>query len=246
MTEDDIASLERATFAALPPERLEEHAGWLLGLDPGTVGRAHSAVPLRHVEPAPDVLPGIAARYAAAGLPPVLRLPDVPAFDAPRAALQRLGWTASKQTLVQTAPLAALPGVPAVAGVRIDGQPDDAWAAVFLGPGFDPVDGASRVAILRRSRSAAYARCEQDGRVVAVGTAGLAHGWCGIHGMRTLAGWRRRGLAQQVLQALLHHAAGQGLTWAFLQVEVENVAAQALYGRHGFTTAWSYRYWSRA
>lgn len=243
----DIESLERATFATLPPQRLEEHAGWLLGLDRGTVGRAHSAVPLRHDAPAPGALEAIEARYAAAGLPPVLRVPDVPAFDALRAVLQARGCAPSRQTLVQVAAIAAGGATAeAAAGLRIDAEPDDAWAGVFLGAGFDPVDGASRVAILRRSRSAAYARAEQGGQVVAVGTAGLGHGWCGIHGMRTLAACRRQGLAERILLGLLRHAAAQGIARAFLQVEAENRGAQALYARHGFATAWSYRYWQHA
>jgi len=32
----------------------------------------------------------------------------------------------------------------------------------------------------------------------------------------------------------------------FLQVEAGNTAAQALYRRAGFETAWSYMYWRRA
>jgi len=44
----DIEAIERATLAAVAPERIEALSGWLLPLDPGTVGRAHSAVPLHH------------------------------------------------------------------------------------------------------------------------------------------------------------------------------------------------------
>src|SRR5688572_17123458 len=47
----DVESIERATLAAMPPSASEEHEGWLLAFDPGTVGRAHSAVPLRHEAP---------------------------------------------------------------------------------------------------------------------------------------------------------------------------------------------------
>ena len=44
----DIESIERATVAAVAPERLDEQPGWLLPMDSGTVGRARSAVPLHH------------------------------------------------------------------------------------------------------------------------------------------------------------------------------------------------------
>ena len=43
-----IEAIERATLDAMPPQRLERWGDWLLPFDNGTVGRSHSAVPLRH------------------------------------------------------------------------------------------------------------------------------------------------------------------------------------------------------
>src|SRR5687768_2300713 len=71
---DRIEAIERATLAAVPPQRLEEWGGWLLALDDGTVGRAHSAVPLRHGAPPEDVLGTLEARYREAGRRLVLRV----------------------------------------------------------------------------------------------------------------------------------------------------------------------------
>lgn len=244
---NDIEAIERATLAAVPPERTEELPGWLLGLDGGTVGRAHSAVPLRHDAPGPEAISEIEARYARAGLKPVLRLPEAAAFDAMRASLQAGGYGPAKPTLVQVAAPRA-PVTPTAAGphVHVNMTPDEAWAGVFLGEGFDPVDGASRVAILRRARAAVFARAVVDGQTVAVGSACFSHGWCGIHGMRTAPAWRGRGLAQAILAALESQARSRGISRLFLQVEAENTAAQALYRRRGFTSAWSYTYWQRA
>ena len=53
---DDIEGIERATFAAMPPQRLEARGDWLLGLDDGTVGRSHSAVPIRLVMRQPSAV----------------------------------------------------------------------------------------------------------------------------------------------------------------------------------------------
>src|SRR4051812_47428996 len=78
MTDDDIASLERATLAAVPPKELLALDGWLVALDPGTVGRAHSAVPTRHAEVRVDLVPDILAAYAARSLRPAFRVADVP------------------------------------------------------------------------------------------------------------------------------------------------------------------------
>ncbi|RYZ01264.1 MAG: GNAT family N-acetyltransferase, partial [Comamonadaceae bacterium] len=66
-----IESIERATVAAVPPDTLAELPGWLLPLDGGTVGRAHSAVPLSHATPDLALLLQIEARYEAEGLSPV-------------------------------------------------------------------------------------------------------------------------------------------------------------------------------
>ena len=53
----DIESIERATLAAVAPEEVLEIGGWLVGLDPGSIRLAASAVPLRHDLPAgPEVI----------------------------------------------------------------------------------------------------------------------------------------------------------------------------------------------
>jgi ribosomal protein S18 acetylase RimI-like enzyme len=71
----------------------------------------------------------------------------------------------------------------------------------------------------------------------------MSHGWCSIHGMRTLPAQRGRGLAARVMAGLADAATERQLTRTFLQVEEGNAAALALYCRAGFTTAWRYHYW---
>jgi ribosomal protein S18 acetylase RimI-like enzyme len=130
------------------------------------------------------------------------------------------------------------------AGIDLAPWPDEGWAAVLLGEGFDPVDGASRLAILRRASESVFASVRVQGRVAAVGSACFSHGWCGIHGMRTAPAYRGRGLASSILAALAAEAQRRGIARAFLQVEEGN-PAQALYARAGFATAWVYAYWQR-
>ena len=242
---DDVASIERATFAAMPPEALEALPGWLVGLDHGVVGRSRSAVPLRHDAPAAGTRQRLEAVFAAHGLPCVLRLPELPAFEALAQELQSAGYRRSKPTLVQTGALAALQALPDPVGVTLLGAPGPEWASVFLGAGFDPQDGASRLAILQRARNSVFAAIEADGRLVAVGSACFAEDWCGVHGMRTLPAWRGRGLAGRILAAFGAEAQRRGLARAFLQVEAANAPAQALYRRAGFATAWAYAYWQQ-
>lgn len=241
----DIEAIERATVAAVSPQALEEIRGWLLPFDSGTVGRAKSAVPLAHDAPDSTVLEDIEARYAARALPVMWRLPNIPAFDVFSTLLRARGYEASKPTHVQTAAVTSVmkvsPGPLAQTALR----PDAEWAAVFVGEGFDPVDGASRVATLSRAPDAVFASIRDCDETVAAGMGGFSHGWASVHGMRTAQHCRGRGLAGRLLAALAHAAQLRGMERIFLQVEASNTSALALYRRAGFATAWTYSYWKK-
>lgn len=241
----DVERIERATVTAVSPQGLEEVHGWLLAFDSGSVNRAKSAVPLRHVavREAATLVDQIEVRYAARGLPAQFRLALSPCFDELREELRRRGYRAELPTLVQVAPMQAVRAV-STDLAETDDAPDAAWAAMFMGEGFDPVDGASRVAALSRATGSLYASVREDGHTVAAGAAAFSHGWVSVHGMRTAPAWRGRGLAGRILAALADAATARGMDRCFLQVEAGN-SAQALYRRAGFETAWSYEYWRR-
>jgi ribosomal protein S18 acetylase RimI-like enzyme len=246
VTTADIESIERATLSAVSPQAVDEIPGWLLPFDSGTVGRAKSAVPLSHETPDAMVLPQMEARYAAHGLPAALRIPEVAAFGSFREALARRAFAGGRPTQVHCAALSDMPRAADGDGVFIAPAPDDDWASVFLGEGFDPVDGASRVKTLSRAPQALFASVREDGRTVAAGMASFSHGWASVHGMRTAQDCRGRGLAQSVLAALADAARAKGYDRMFLQVEAHNAAALALYRRCGFGLAWTYAYWLKA
>jgi ribosomal protein S18 acetylase RimI-like enzyme len=264
-TKTDVATLERAVFDAVPPDRLVAIDGWLIGLNDGTVGRARSAVPLSHERPPDTDFVQIEALYAAHGLPVHFRLPvDAPGFAEPIASLEARGFVRSSVVQTMTADLPAVKaaataitrgaGVGDAAGqgggmiLTLAGEVDDDWAAVFMGAGFDPVDGASRTRLLRRARSAIYAGIQVPAAgpgYVAVGFGCLSQGLLGVHGMRTRPEWRQQGHACRLIGALADRAITVGLELAYLQVESDNASAVALYERLGFTTAWRYAYWRR-
>ena len=245
MISSDVERIERATIAAVSPEEVQELDGWLLAFDNGTIGRAQCAVPLAHVACDLRVIEQIEAKYAARGLPAVFRLASDACFDAFRAELQQRGYAAAKPTWVQTATVQAMMQVTDQPMAEVDPTPDAAWTALFLGEGFDPMDGVRRVDSLCRSNSNVYATVRDAGRTLAGGAASFGHGWASVHGMRTVLSHRGRGLAGRVLAGLAQEALQRGLDKVFLQVEAHNPAAQALYKRAGFTTAWTYEYWSK-
>jgi GNAT superfamily N-acetyltransferase len=241
----DVETLERATLQAVAPEAVEVLPGWLLPMDGGTVGRAHSAVPLTHDQPEPEVLSAILRRYEARGFAPVLRLPDGAAFEGLQRDLQRRGFARRQPTLTQTARVADLLALPDVPAGLLAPTPDAAWLSMFLGEGLDPVDGASRARSLSRAAGTLFASWREDGQTLACGAASFSHGWLGVHGMRTAAAQRGRGLAGRLLRAMADEAARRGIERVFLQVDAGNAPALSLYRRLGFTTAWPYAYWRR-
>lgn len=245
----DIESIERATVQAVAPDVVDDGVpGWLLPMDKGTVGRARSAVPLHHGAPDPACIDSILARYGAAGFAPAWRLPEVPAFGPFARALSERGFRRQQPTLTQTGSLSVLMGqlpAPTVPGreLHLAETPDPAWMAMFLGEGLDPVDGASRAQSLSRARGTLFVSLVEGGRTLACGAASMSHGWLGVHGMRTAASERGRGLAGAVLRAMAAEARRRGIGQLFLQVTADNTPALALYRRAGLQLAWPYAYW---
>jgi predicted GNAT family acetyltransferase len=219
-------------------------------MDAGTVGRAHSAVPLSHAfDTAADAtVQHILQQYQRHGHTPVFRLPDT-ALTL-HGSLKKLGFKPHQTTWVQVSNVADMASlgpldVP-IWQVTVSYQPDAAWQSVFLGPGFDPLDAAARVRNLSRATHSLYLHVMHKGQAVACGAASVSHGWLGVHGMRTAAGHRRQGLAAAILREMASQAMALGLARAFLQVDANNTSALDLYQRIGFRPAWRYAYWKVA
>lgn len=245
LTETAIADLERATLDAVAPPAVGAIDGWLLPFDNSTIGRAKSAVPLRHQGLDASQLDAIEALYAARGLQAAYRVADVAGLANIHAELRRRGYHADQPTLVQVGTVRQMRQICQATPADVSATPNTVWSEVYVGNGFDPVDGAHRIQALSRSPHVVYASVQEDGQPVAAGTASLSQGWASIHGMRTALDRRGRGLAARVLAGLADAATAQGLERVFLQVEEDNQAALALYRRAGFTTVWRYHYWRR-
>jgi N-acetylglutamate synthase len=249
LTAADVENIERATLAAVAPHDVDEMPGWLLPFDAGTVGRAHSAVPLRHDASirAADIAT-IVERYRARGLRPSLRIAAVPALAHLDAALIEQGLKVTQPTLTCVARVVdVLNATRSITPAEVSPNPSPAWSQVYLGEGFDPVDGASRVQALSRASGSLYAHSvdprSNPAPVVATGVGSYGHGWLGIHGMRTLVTHRKQGHASRILRALAMQAEARGMQSAYLQVEDGNQSALRLYESLGFSVAWRYIYW---
>jgi ribosomal protein S18 acetylase RimI-like enzyme len=238
-----VEAIERATLHAVSPAARTELASWILPFDSGTVGRAKSAVPLTHAAPELSVLREIEATYAGRACPVMLRIPVLPTFESFRHHLAETGYREHTLTEVQVADAASVRAVSDGAPAEVLAAPSAAWASVFLGEGFDPVDGASRVRKLGQAAGSLFATLLQDEYPAAAPAAAFSHGWASIHGMRTAQECRGRGLAGGVLATLAEAAIARGYQSLFLQVATDNAPAKSLYRRAGFMHAWSYSYW---
>lgn len=252
MKTSDIETLERATVDAVAPDAVLTMPGWLLPIDGGTIGRAHSAVPLHHPH-TPEAqaqqaaqLADIVAVYRQQGRAPAFRLPDTATHL--HHALTRMGLGRIEPSWVMVGSVAALAQTPSPAlpeGLQVVAQhhATPGWQAVFLGPGFDPVDGAHRVRNLSRAPGTVFVSAVVGGETVACGTASFGHGWLGVHGMRTAQSHRGQGLAAAILRSMATEAAQRGTHRVFLQVGVANAPAVSLYAKAGLSQAWPYAYW---
>ena len=249
-----VEDIERATLHAVSPDRLVALPRWLLPLDACSIGRTHAAVPLTHELTEADVgqIAAIEAVYRTDCLAPMFRLPR--GDSAVHRSLRSRGYSEHDPTWVMRCTLntdSALLGGTGDAGsavsVAVATSASEDWAAVFLGPGFDAADGAARAAHLGRASGTRFYSARSDGGDVpdglhAVGAACWLGDWVGIHGMRTLAALRGRGLARAILRRMAQDAWAAGQRQLFLQVGADN-PARLLYQRLGFAHSWTYAYW---
>ena len=244
-TLDEVA----ANATPAPITRLVD--GWLAKSAPGLpFRRANAVLPAAGAGADPDragaVLDELAGWYGGQGLRLIVQVPSTdPALDALLAAR---GLAVEAPVDVLVAPLDAVPderrrGVAAVATVGIDQE----WARRYGELHGDDAASRSRVEAYGRmlaglGPSVVTALGHVGNDLVGVGFGVLERGWVGVFGMGTASTARRRGVARAVLGAVCRGATHAGAAHAYLQVEVDNTPAQALYRGLGFTQSHGYHY----
>ena len=240
----DIEAIERATLAGLGCDPAPEMPAWLLPRINAPMGRAKSAVPVRHDAPADrSLLEMIEASYREAGLEPAFRMADAPGLGATKNLLAAMGFGPGlRPTHVMIAELTDVTGVSDLSPT-LGKTADRDWISCFAGPGFDPDEGRDRVAVLSGARNTLFGKMTWEVQAAAVGVGNYNHGWVSIHGMRTAVSHRGQGLAAAILAELARAGLERGLSRAVLQVEEGNWSALNLYRRAGFRSVWRYDYW---
>ncbi len=251
---DAIIELERAAAAHWRGTEQQWLGGWLLRAADGFTARANSALPLGDPGlPLDGALAAVTGWYRARGLPamiavalPVRAEAGESRPDLDNQLSERCWPTRPGPAFVMTA---ELPGAPAPVGLapgsvfRVDDEPDDSWLAMYHYRGQDRLPQAGRTVLMSAS-SQAFASIRSGGgrEVLAIGRLSFGEGWAGITAVQVHPGRRRAGLGTALTAGLCAEAVRRGARRMFLQVEIANLAARALYERCGFRYSHRYHY----
>ena len=257
-----MTDLERVAAAHWRGTEEEWLGDWLLRAAGGFTGRANSALPLGDPGlPLDDALAVVTRWYRERGLPPMIAVPvplDADASREPAASRQagvqgreldeqltRRSWPTRPGPaffMVADLPLAvAASGLAGAREVLVSPEPDDAWAARYHYRGQDRLPPVARQ-VLTSAREQAFVSIRDGDGVLAIARLSIADGWAGLTAVEVHPGHRRQGLGVVVTAAACQVAGQRGVQHVFLQVEVDNAPAQAMYKRLGFRYSHRYHY----
>ncbi|WP_210687030.1 GNAT family N-acetyltransferase [Mycolicibacterium sp. GESEQ-9] len=219
-----IRALEHAAALAWPGVEQQWSGGWLLRAGHGITSRANSAIPL-------DVSAQIAHLAVVRDW---YRERDLPAWLALPERLLPIRTPGIKPARVMVREPAAASTTPTVTLAQ---QPDAQWLAIYERD--VPVDVLTAVIDGRLTFSTVSGCAVGRG---AVTTAPDGTPWLGISSVRVSPAHRGQGHARAVCEALLAWGAESGARRAYVQVEVDNHAAIALYTTLGFRLHHQTRY----
>lgn len=219
----EIRALEHAAALAWPGTEQQWLGGWFLRAGLRATSRANSAVPLGVSAQIAD-LPAVIEWYRARNLPAWLALPE---------RLLPIRASGVKPTRVMMRALPSVPNVTPVQGstpgVTLALQPDEQWLRIYE----RDVPAEVLTAVVDGTLTFASAADRAVGRG-AVTAAPDGTRWLGISSVRVAGEHRRQGLARAVCEALLGWGAQMSARHAYVQVEVDNAPAIALYTALGF------------
>ncbi|OBB22286.1 GCN5 family acetyltransferase [Mycolicibacterium peregrinum] len=219
----EIRALEHAAALAWPGVEQQWSGGWLLRAGHGVTSRANSAIPLDMSAQIAD-LAAVRDWYRERGLPAWLALPErllpirTPGIKPARVMVRELS-TASNVT----------PAQPSPSSVTLAQQPDAEWLRLYERD--VPVDVLTAV-VDGQLTFATVPDCAVGRGAVTTAPDGTP--WLGISSVRVSPAHRRQGHARALCEALAARGAQAGARQAYVQVEVDNHAAIALYTSLGF------------
>ena len=236
--------LEEAALNATAVRSQLLYDGWLVRFAPSPAKRVRSVNVLGlSTRPLDERLAYCSSLYARHGLPMVLRITSIGPDFSLDAELEARGYTYTGETRVMSMSLASRLSVRGGLSFRIVDTDRFAQAVgAMRGSTAEHIEEhQARLQGLAVDKQPvlAFDAAEQ---CVAAGLAVRDDELLGLFDIVTDPGQRRKGYADALMDHLLSHGANGGATTAYLQVEPENTAARALYGRYGFKDCYAYWY----
>ncbi|HXT91814.1 MAG TPA: GNAT family N-acetyltransferase [Trebonia sp.] len=246
-----IIELERMAAAHWRGTEERWLGDWLLRAAEGFTGRANSVLPLGDPGlPLDEALAAVTGWYRARGLPPMIVVPSAADTESAGQSLDEQlsarNWAPRPGpafVMVADLPLAGLrpDSLPADRKVRVTSEPGDAWAAMYHYRGQDHLPPIART-VLTSAAAQSFVSITSGDELLAIARLSVAGGWAGITAVEVNAAYRRQGLGTAITAAACQEAARHGVGRVFLQVEVTNTAARALYESLGFRYSHRYHY----
>lgn len=233
-----LIEIEQAAVRSWPALETAAIDGWLWRYASGGSQRANSVSTLAFAgADAEAAIRDAEQRYRARGAASRFTITEVSAPTDLDARLAAMGYARGHDHATMAKPVA---GGPSPGDVALSSDPEPEWLAVYLaGLGSDRKEIAPTILAGLPQRRAFFA-CRRGGAVVGSGLSIADGALASVQCMATLASARRQGCAQAVLGAIEAWAADQGCAHLYLQVEVANVGAIALYEGFGFHVAGRY------
>ncbi len=246
MLKFDLQKIEEAALNAWPAPRQILYDGWVLRFTGGHSKRVNSVNPLYPSRlPLNEKIEACEGLYARLGLPCLFRVPDYLEGSTLVEALYAAGYTAFDPTLVlgqevlkkpQNGPVPSIQEIPVAEWFRLR-------AAFINVPEEDQRAHHAILACIVPEK--VLLGLFDQGQPVGCGM-GVAEGQLiGFFSIYIAAGWRRKGYATMMMDALTDWGLVHGANFGYLQVEADNLPALALYAHLGFTPCYQYVYFGK-
>jgi len=240
----EIRRLEALADRAWPAAEVVPYDGWeLRATGPGIGRRVNSVAPLHQGRlPLEEKVAFVEAFYRQRRSSPTFKLTAASLPAGLEGFLTTAGYRADAPVSVR---IRQLPIAPPTLPVRLAAHPSQEWRRVNTAAG-GHYGAAPRLfldLVARVRAPLAFGSVEYEGETAAAGMAVAHQGYVNLFEISTHPGHRRRGLARQVVAALVGWGEERGAATAYLQVMPANGPALALYQSLGFDEV--YRYWYR-
>ncbi len=246
MQANQIATIETLAANALVAHHKESYDGWRLRYNGGVTRRANSVLAeFKGKLPLTEKIARAEDWYKNLGVKARFQLCPASQPENLLSELLNRGYSRHSGARIQVGHISDLANKTSRA-VEVDlmPKPSKEWLELYeLTENAPPEKAHIRRQMLERlDPLSAFALAKIEGEKAAVGLGVFEDDYVGIFNMATLPEMRKKGAASAILQALAHWGTQQGAKQLYLQVATENLGAQQVYEKLGFTTLYEYEY----